>query len=108
MSEYTSWGASRSRPSRKRQLHQEGAADDLGAQAGHELAQRPGGAAGGQQVVVDQHAGAVGQGVGVDLQGVDAVLERVLGADRLRGQLAGLARRHEPGAELRGPAPRRG
>ncbi len=84
------------------QLHQEGAADDLGAQAGHEIAQGARRPAGGQQVVVDEHPGAVGQRIGVDLEGVETVLEGVLGADRLRGQLAGLARGHEPGPELAG------
>jgi hypothetical protein len=51
---------------------------------------------------VDQHARAAGQRVGMDLQRVDSVLERVLRADGLVRQLAGLARRDEAGPQLAG------
>ena len=103
------WAASRSRPPRKLSSTRNAQADDLAARApttsSHSAA---GGAAGGEQVVVDQHARAAGERVGVDLERVDPVLERVLGADRLVGQLARLARGNEAGRELRAPALRRG
>ena len=65
-----------------------------------ELAQGPRRPARGQQVVVDEHARARGDRVGVQLQRVGGVLEHVLGAHGLVRQLARLAREHEAGAEL--------
>ena len=56
-------------------------------------------AAGRQQVVMDQHSLAGLDGVGVHLQSVRAVLEVVLAALDLPGQLAGLARAREADAE---------
>ena len=84
----------------ERQLDQERAADDLAAELLDQLAQRARRAAGRQQVVVDEHARAACERVGVQLERVDAVLEQVLGADRLVRQLARLAGQHEAGAEL--------
>src|SRR2546421_2382677 len=60
------------------QLDQERAAHDPGPQLDDQVTQCPGGAAGGQQIVVDQHPRPAGQRVGVDLQRVDPVFERVL------------------------------
>ena len=51
---------------------------------------------------MQEHARAVGQRVGVHLERVDAVLEDVLRGDRVVRQLAGLAGRHEAGAQLAG------
>ena len=47
-----------------------------------------------------EHALAAGDGIGVQLELTGAVLEQVLGADRLVRKLAGLAREHEAGAQL--------
>ena len=58
-----------------------------------ELDRRLRGAAGREHVVVDEHALARRDRVGVHLERVEAVLERVLDADRPPGQLAGLPRR---------------
>ena len=59
-------------------------------------------AAGREQVVVHEHARARADGVGVQLERVGAVLQRVVGADRVVRQVAGLAREHEARAELAG------
>ena len=63
---------------------------------------RRGGAAGGEHVVDDQDPLAGMDGVAVDLELVGAVLELVLLAGDRPRQLAGLADRHEPGAEAVG------
>ena len=85
-----------------RELDQKRAADDLTTELTDELAQCPCGAARGQQIVVDEHARAVGHRVGMDLERVEAVLERVLGRDGVGRKLARLAGRDESGAELAG------
>ena len=56
-------------------------------------------AAGGEQVVDDQHALPLLHGVLVDLERVGAVLELVGRADARRRQLARLAHRREAGAD---------
>ncbi len=65
------------------ELDQEGAADDRPAEALDQLGQRPRRPAGGEQVVVDQHPRAVRERVRMHLERVDAVLEDVLGRDRV-------------------------
>ena len=90
------------------ELDEERAGDDLGAEAGDEIEQRTGRPAGREQVVVDQHARAAGERVGMDLERVDPVLEVVLGADGLVRQLPALAGGHEAGAAARERARRRG
>src|SRR4029453_16694611 len=60
------------------ELDQGGDADDLAPQALHQRGRGPGGAAGGEHVVDDQDALPGDDGVGVQLQGGRAVLERVL------------------------------
>ena len=57
-------------------------------------------AAGGDEVVDEDDALALADGVGVDLHLVDAVFERIGDAHRLVRQLALLADRHEAGREL--------
>ena len=57
-------------------------------------------AAGGDEVVDQDHPLALADGVGVDLHLVDAVFERIGDAHRLVRQLALLADRHEAGREL--------
>src|SRR5690606_32919757 len=64
-------------PAEERELDDEGAADDLGAGLLDELAARLRRPAGGDEVVVDEHAPPVGERVAVDLDRVDAVLELV-------------------------------
>ena len=87
-------------PVEERELDQEAAADDIAAELLDEVAQRRGRAAGREQVVVHEHPPPGGDGVGVQLERLLAVLEQVFGADGLIGQLAGLAREREAGAEL--------
>src|SRR5512132_3745290 len=84
------------------ELDQGGDADDLAAEALHQAGRSPGGAAGGEHVVDDQDPLAGHDGVGVQLQGGGAVLERVLLGLDLVGQLAGLADGDEAGAEVVG------
>src|SRR5262249_58446630 len=59
-----------------------------------------GGAAGGDQVIDQDHAVALGYRVLVHLHLVDAVFERISDGDALVGQLALLADRHEAGRYL--------
>src|SRR5260370_51093 len=59
-------------------------------------------AAGGEDVVVDHDAGALGDRVRVHLERVLAVLERVARRHRVGRQLARPARRHETAADLAG------
>src|ERR1700733_2099215 len=82
------------------QLDQEGTTGDLGSQACDEVAHPACGAAGGQQVVVDEHPRTRSERVGMPLERVDSVLEDVLHADRVGRQPPGFASRYEPGAEL--------
>src|SRR5262245_40280135 len=60
------------------ELDQGGDADDLAAEALDQPRRRPGGAAGGEHVVDDQDPLPGDDGVGVQLKGGGAVLERVL------------------------------
>ncbi len=78
------------------------AADDIAAGLADELDGRARRAPGGDQVVDQQDAVAGADGVGVDLDGVDAVFELIVLADGRPGQLALLADRHEADAELAG------
>jgi hypothetical protein len=57
-------------------------------------------APGGEHVIVDQHPGSPLQRVGMNVQLIEAILEPVLCADRLLGQLARLARGHESDPQL--------
>src|SRR5215204_4536794 len=84
------------------ELDQGGDADDLAPQALDQAGRGPGGAAGGEHVVDDQDPLAGDHGVGVQLQGGGAVLERVLLGLDLVGQLAGLADGEEAGPEVVG------
>src|SRR3989442_6286213 len=84
------------------QLDDEGEPDHLGAQA---LGQADGGRrrpARGEHVVHDQYPLAGLHGVAVDLEQVGAVLELVLLALDLPGELPRLAHGHEPGPEAVG------
>src|SRR6185312_10592894 len=85
-------------------LDQEGAGDDLGAEPCDEVAQSAGRPARRQQVVVHEYSGAAGEGIGVDLERIDAVLKRVFGAHRFVRQFARLAGRDE--ARLKLPSER--
>src|SRR5579884_3932624 len=85
-------------PAEERELDHERAGDHLRAGALDELAHRRGGAAGSEQVVVDEYPRPAGERVRVYVEGVDAVLELVLDRRRLGGKLAGLPRRDEAGA----------
>ncbi len=83
----------------ERKLDQKTAAHNHSTELLDQLAQGTRGAARGEQIVVDKHALAGPNRVTVKLQAVESILKLVLGADRLIGQLAGLARKREPGAE---------
>jgi MFS family permease len=61
-------------------------------------------AAGRDQIVDQQHLVRIGQHIGMDLDRVDAIFERVVLPDRRAGQLAALADRHEADAHLDGDA----
>src|SRR3954449_783941 len=80
------------------QLDDEAGPDDDASDLLYEAPDRLDGAAGRQHVVVDHDPRAVGDQLGMKLERVRAVLERVARADRLRRQLAGPARGHEPDA----------
>src|SRR5262245_28889310 len=82
------------------QLDDELEAHDLAAELLDELGQRFRRPAGGEDVVVDHHPRAVVKCVGPELERVLAILERVLGADRLQRQLPGAAGRYEAATEL--------
>src|SRR5919107_3420031 len=84
------------------ELDQGGDAHDLAAEALDEPGRGPGGAAGGEHVVDDQDPLAGDDGVGVQLEGGGAVLERVLLGLDLVGQLAGLTDGDEAGPEVVG------
>src|SRR5918998_2840650 len=73
------------------QFDQEGHAGYGAAGVLHELAHGAGGAAGGEEVVGDEDAGARRDGVGVGFQGVRAVLQLVGGGDGVARQLVGFA-----------------
>src|SRR5262245_58674962 len=82
------------------ELDDERQADDLPAELLDELDGRLGRSAGGEDVVVDDHALPLDDRVGVDLERVEAVLERVLGRHGPPRELAGLPRGDEAAAEL--------
>lgn len=86
-------------PVQEAQLDQEAAAHDLAAEPLDQLAQRACGAAGGEQIVVYQHPRPAAHRVGVQLEPVGAVLQQVLRADRLVGELARLACQRKPRAD---------
>jgi hypothetical protein len=84
----------------ERQLDDEATAHDLPAELLHEVRDRLHGAAGRQHVVVDQDARAFSDQVGVQLERVLAVLERVGGPHGLRRELPGPPGREESRADL--------
>ena len=77
------------------ELYEEGDAGDGAAPALDELAHGVGCAAGGEEVVGDEDAGAWRYGVGVGFEGVGAVLELVGGGDGLAGEFVRFAREDE-------------
>src|SRR5918996_45467 len=84
----------------ERQLHQARDANDLAAEALHQLRGRLGRAPGGQDVVNDQDPLAGPERVAVDLEGLGAVLELIGLGLGLPRELPGLPDRHEPGPEV--------
>src|SRR5690606_22025392 len=89
-------------PAERRQVDHEGGGDDLAARFLDEVDGRVRRSAGRDQIIDQQYLVSAADGIGVDLDGVDAVLEAVLLADRLPRQLALLADRHEAAAEFVG------
>src|SRR5581483_6546737 len=83
----------------RHELDQKREAVHRAAQPLDEIRRRAGRAAGGEQVVDDEHALAAAHGVGVHLEGIAAVLEVVGRAHRGRRQLARLAHGRKPGAD---------
>jgi len=71
----------------KAQLDQESASSYLSPQALHQFAQGERRPARSQEVIVDQDPGPTGQGIGMKFERVDSILKRILGPDRLMGQL---------------------
>src|SRR5690606_26614367 len=86
-------------PAEVRQVDHKSGADHLAAGTADELGSRIGGAAGGDQVVDDENELSLTDRILVDLDGVDAVFERVLLPDGFPGQLALLADGDEAAAE---------
>src|SRR5262245_42219112 len=82
------------------QVDDEAAADHLAAGLLDQVERGDGGAARRDQIVDEQDLLARRDGVGVDLDAVRAVLERVVLAERVPGELAALAHGHEAGLEL--------
>ncbi len=83
----------------ERQFDEHGDAGDLRAALGDQLAGGTHGAAGGEQVVDDEDALALNEGVHVDLEAVVAVFEGVVHAVDVAGELAGLAQGYEAAGE---------
>src|SRR5579863_5151412 len=81
------------------QLDQEGEGVDAGAEALEQPPRSGGGAARCEQVVDDQHVVATADGVGVDLERIGPVFERILFAKLVVRQLSGLSNRDESGAD---------
>src|SRR5690606_7816470 len=86
-------------PTEVRQVDNKSGADHLAAGTADELGGRFGGAAGGDQVVDDEDALTFADGILVDFDGVDAVLERVLLPDGLPRQFTLFTNRDESAAE---------
>src|SRR4030081_2134675 len=84
------------------ELYQERKPDDLALQLLHELDGARNRATGGEEIVDDEHTSSRLDRILVHLEGRRAVLEVVLHADHVGWQLAKLADRHEPDAELVG------
>src|SRR5579859_3149724 len=84
------------------ELDEEAETDHLAAQHLDQLRDRPGGAAGRDQVVDDQHLLAGQDRVLVDVEDIVAVLQRVFDAAGREGQLARFADGDEAGAQLFG------
>src|SRR4029453_15073358 len=82
-----------------RPVDDERAAHDRSAGHADELERRFRRAAGCDQVVHEQHALAVFQRVSMHLEAIDTVLELVVLAEILGGQLAALPYRHESGMQ---------
>ncbi len=93
------WDAQPCAPSKEAEFDEEGGANHLAAEPLDEIDRSDGGAAGGQQVVDDENTHAGANRVGVDFEGRGPILEVVVGANGLVGQVPELARRHEAGAE---------
>src|SRR2546428_5893947 len=83
----------------ERELDDEAAADHAATAAPHQLDRGGGRAAGGEQVVDDEHAMVATDRVVVDLERVAAVLELVARGIGLERELAGLPHQHDAGAE---------
>ena len=86
-------------PAEGGELDQDRNADHLGAQFPEEPQGRGDRAAGREEIVHDEHALPVADGVVMDLEGVRAVFQRVFLAVLRAGELARLADRDEPGAD---------
>src|SRR5207244_13100234 len=84
------------------ELHQGGDPDDLASQTLDQPGRGPGRPAGGQNVVHDEDPVSGGDGVLVDLEHGRAVLELVLLALAVPGELAFLAHRDEASTEVIG------
>ncbi len=84
------------------QIDDEGGADHLGVQPAQQLDRGLRRAAGGDQIVDQQHRLAGADRVLMHLDDVDAVFELVILADGLGRQLALLADRHEAAAQAVG------
>src|SRR5690606_15296676 len=87
-------------PRKKRELDHERVTREDGALPRHELADRGRGAAGRDQIVDDEIPFPGDDRVRVHLEMVDAVLERVLDADRFARKLAALPHKMHRQAEL--------
>src|SRR5207244_2856904 len=81
------------------QFDKEGEGYHFAVQLLHEVYGGTGGAARSEKVVHDDHAITRSHGVAVHLDGVAAIFEVVFGGNRLGGELAQLAHRHEATAK---------
>ena len=92
----------RGEPPRKPKAILRTVADVLHLELVHQVHDGSHRAAGGQQVVVDQHHIVGGEGILMDLDTVEPVFLPVGGRQNLGGQLARLAGRHETGTQADG------
>ncbi len=84
----------------RRQIDDEAGSGDIGADLLEELDGGLRGAAGGDQIVDQDHSLAANERILVHFHLVDAVFERIADADPLERQLAFLADRHESARHL--------
>ena len=89
-------------PLEKRKLDDKGAFDDRCTKLGNQFCGRCSSAAGGYQIVGDDHPGVVWNGIDMNLERVRAIFQLITGAMSLVRKLSRLAHHAKTSAELVG------